>query len=103
MHDLIIYTATLFVGVLLGWFFYQGLWWTTKKGLKSKHPGFLFLASNLVRTGTVVAGFYLLSGGQWERLIAALLGFMLSRIILIRLRPNPVEGKMKIQTNAHQS
>lgn len=32
MHELIIYSAILLTGVAVGLFFYQGLWWTTKKG-----------------------------------------------------------------------
>ncbi len=81
-----------FAGCLLGTLFFSGLWWTVRKGISSKRPALWFLGSLLLRTGIVLAGFYLISGGRWERLVACLLGFVIARFIVIfrvrsRLRP----------------
>lgn len=74
-------------GLLLGALFFGGLWWTVRKGLSSKQPVLWFLGSLLLRTGIVLAGFYLISGGRWERLLACLLGFVIARfIVTLRVR-----------------
>lgn len=72
------------VGVLLGLFFFGGLWWTIRKGLTSKSPALWFLGSIVVRTAVVVAGFYFVSGGAWERILACLLGFIVARFVIVR-------------------
>lgn len=76
-------------GVLLGAFFFGGLWWTVRKGLSSKHPALWFLGSNLLRTSLVVAGFYLVANGHWERLLVCLLGFILARLLVARMTQSP--------------
>ena len=78
-------------GVFLGAFFFGGLWWTVRKGVSSKRPALLFLGSLLLRTGMTLAGFYVVSGGHWQRLLACLLGFALARFIVTRLAGPPVE------------
>jgi F1F0 ATPase subunit 2 len=35
----------------------------------------------LLRTGIVLAGFYFIARGQWERLVACLCGFVISRMM----------------------
>ena len=66
-------------GGLLGAFFFGGLWWTVRKGLSAKQPALLFLGSSLLRTGVVLAGFYVVSAQQWQRLLLCLLGFVAAR------------------------
>ncbi len=74
-------------GVLLGAIFFGGLWWTVRKGLSSRRPSLWFLGSLLLRTGIVLAGFYLISDGRWKRLLACLLGFFIARfIVTLRMR-----------------
>jgi F1F0 ATPase subunit 2 len=78
-------------GVFLGAFFFGGLWWTVRRGVSSKRPARLFLGSLLLRTGITVAGFYFVSGGHWQQLLACLLGFTLARFIVTRLAGPPIE------------
>jgi F1F0 ATPase subunit 2 len=78
-------------GVFLGAFFFGGLWWTVRTGVAAKRPALLFLGSLLLRTGITVAGFYFVSGGHWQRLLAGLLGFAMVRFIVTRLADPPVE------------
>jgi F1F0 ATPase subunit 2 len=47
--------------------------------------GVLFLGSLLLRTSIALAGFYFVSGGHWDRLLACLLGFVIARLIVTRL------------------
>jgi F1F0 ATPase subunit 2 len=73
-------------GALLGIFFFGGLWWTIRKGLASRSPALWFLGSIVIRTAVVVAGFYFVSGGAWDRILACLLGFIVARFVIIRRR-----------------
>ncbi len=76
---------TLIMGILLGLFFFGGLWWTTKKGLLSKTPALWFLTSLFVRIGIVIIVFYYLSRGHWERALICLIGFIIARTIIMRI------------------
>jgi F1F0 ATPase subunit 2 len=78
-------------GVMLGAIFFGGLWWTVRKGVSSKHPALWFLGSLLLRTGIILAGFYFVWGGQGNRLLACLLGFVIVRFTVTRLTGSPVE------------
>ncbi|MEO8683281.1 MAG: ATP synthase subunit I [Devosia sp.] len=87
MSDAIIAGLSALAGGVLGTIFFVGLWWTVREAMRSQHPGLLVLASMLGRTGLVVAGFYFVSGGQWQRLLFCLAGFIVARMILVRVLP----------------
>jgi F1F0 ATPase subunit 2 len=91
MNDFLTLSLALVAGLLLGAIFFGGLWWTVRQGVLSKHPALWFLGSLLLRTGIILAGFYFVSGGHWERLLACLLGFVMARFIVTRLTGPPVE------------
>lgn len=71
-------------GMALGAFFFGGLWWTVRASVSSPRPGLLVFVSLLLRLGVTLAGFYLVAGGHWQRLIACLLGFVVARVIIVR-------------------
>lgn len=75
----------LVAGALLGAIFFGGLWWTVRKAVSSRQPTLWFLGSMLLRTGIVLSGFYFVSGGDWKRLLASLLGFIIARLVVTRL------------------
>jgi F1F0 ATPase subunit 2 len=75
----------LLAGILLGTFFFGGLWWTVRKGVKSERVALWFFGSMLLRTGVVMLGFYFVMGDSWQRLLSGLLGFVLARLIVTRL------------------
>lgn len=92
MNEVLTLMLTLLAGVALGLFFFVGLWWTVRKGMASKHPALWFLGSMLARTGIILAGFYYVSGGHWERLLACLIGFIMARLVVtLRLRPGQAQ------------
>jgi len=91
MNDFLTLALALLAGVLLGAIFFGGLWWTVRKGISSKHSAPWFLGSLLLRMGIILAGFYVISGGHWERLLACLFGFIIARFIARRLIGPPVE------------
>lgn len=78
----------LAAGLGLGVFYFGGLWLTVKRLPSTRHAAQLLLASAFVRMAITLAGFYLLAGGQWQRLLMCLLGFFSVRVVLVRrLRP----------------
>ena len=91
MNETLRLAPVLVMGVLLGAIFFGGLWWTIRRGVSSQRPALWFFGSLLLRMTTVLAGFYVVSGGHWERLLVCLLGFVLARLIVTRLTGPPVE------------
>jgi F1F0 ATPase subunit 2 len=85
MSDAAMLASAGCAGMLLGAVFFGGLWWTVRRGLSSQRAAIWFLGSLLLRTSISLAGFYFVSGGQWDRLLACLLGFVGARFIATRL------------------
>ncbi len=71
-------------GMVLGLFYFRGLWATVKRIHDAHRPAMLIIGSYLLRTAVVMAGFYLIMGGHWERLVSALIGFLIVRQIMVR-------------------
>ncbi len=72
-------------GLVLGAFFFGGLWWTVNRSMVSPQPGLLILGSFLSRTAVVVGGFYLALQGGWQSLVTCLVGFLVSRVLVTRI------------------
>jgi F1F0 ATPase subunit 2 len=85
--------GALAAGVLLGAIFFGGLWWTVNRGISSSRPALWFFASMVLRTGVILAGFYFVGNGRWERLALCLLGFVLARIAVNRLTRQASESQ----------
>jgi F1F0 ATPase subunit 2 len=104
MNDIQALTLALFVGALLGTFFFGGLWWTVRKGVASERPELWFLGSLVLRTGVIVLGFYFVSQGHWSRLGACLVGFLIARVIVVnRLTRTPAEKKTELEEEMHHA
>lgn len=99
MNDPLPMMLSFGAGLLLGAVFFGGLWWTIRKGLSSPRPALLFLGSAVLRMGVVVSGFYLVANGQWQRLLACLVGFIIARLIVTWL----TRGKRKEDCHAPES
>jgi F1F0 ATPase subunit 2 len=91
MNETLTLVLALVAGGVLGTIFFGGLWWTIRKGVSSKQPSLWFFGSLLLRMSIALAGFYFVSGGHWDRLLACLLGFVIARFIVTRLTGPPVE------------
>jgi len=89
-NEILTLFLTASAGLMLGGIFFGGLWWTVRNGINAKQPGLWFLGSMIARMTIVMAGFYFVGGGQWERLLSCLLGFIAARSIVVSLtRPLP--------------
>src|SRR5271157_2091273 len=85
MNEVLILAGSLLAGVLLGTFFFGGLWWTIRMGPPSEWSGLVFSGSFLIRMAVTVIGFYLVSHGDWLKLVVCLAGFLFARIVVTRL------------------
>ncbi|MEO6239549.1 MAG: ATP synthase subunit I [Vicinamibacterales bacterium] len=102
MHDTLALMLAWAAGVVLGATFFGGLWWTVRKGVSSTQPALWFLGSLLLRTSIALAGFYVASRGQWERLLTCLLGFVMARFVVTWLiRPTGEHDTRPAQEASH--
>ena len=93
MNEILMFGMTIIVGFILGIIFFGGLWWTVRFGLESKYPAICFIASFFIRTSSVLAGFYFLLDGHWERIVTSLMGFLIARILVMQLtKPSSKEA-----------
>ena len=91
----------LLAGGVLGLFFFGGLWITVRKGMQAAVPAAWFLLSFLVRMAVALAGFYgIATLGEWQHLAVALLGFVVARMVLTRIAPEPLADPLM---GAHQA
>lgn len=102
MNDALLLLLAGGAGGLLGTFFFGGLWWTVRRGLASQRAAVWFLSSLVLRTAISVAGFFVVAGGQWQRLLACLIGFTIARYIVMRFAGSPLDrGTFDVQEVGH--
>jgi len=89
--------AAFVAGLALGAFYFIALWHTVQRLPAAHGPVRLMVFSFVLRMSVVLAGFYLIIGGEhWERLAAAMLGFIIIRKILTYLL-----GPQKVVEEVH--
>lgn len=103
MNEIMLFIPALMIGMLLGGIFFLGLWWTIKKGLTSQHPALWFISSLLIRTTVTVSGFYLVSAGSWQKLIACFSGFLISRLLISHFYRPPLTSSFANQQESHHA
>ncbi len=70
-------------GLLLGTFFFGGLWFTVKKAVTAKVPALWIFSSFFLRIGITLVGFYFIGAGNWQRLVICVVGFIVARFVVI--------------------
>ena len=90
----------LFSGSVLGLLFFVGLWFTVKQAMLSSTPHRWFILSFALRMTLLLMAFFFISkSAQWQDLACALIGFVITRSILIRTLPRSTP----LQTTAQKS
>ncbi len=85
MNDIINVIVIFLAGTALGVLFFGALWLTVKKAVTSKKPALLILLSFVFRITIVMVGFYFIAEGNWQRLLIALVGFVIARFAVVHL------------------
>jgi F1F0 ATPase subunit 2 len=88
MSELLASVLILLAGLSLGALFFGGLWWTVSRAVTSRHPALWVSISFLLRLTVVLGGLYLVGREHWQRLMICLLGFVIARMIVMRLTPD---------------
>ncbi|ODS84146.1 MAG: hypothetical protein ABS46_04485 [Cytophagaceae bacterium SCN 52-12] len=91
-------SGVFIAGILSGILFFGGLWYTVRKGVRLRNPFFLFSGSFIIRTAVVMAVFYYISDGSWQRILICTAGFVAARFAVISFtgKPGPAESPSKI-------
>lgn len=85
MNETLALVMAWIAGGALGALFFGGLWWTVRKSLASTKPALWMFGSLLLRMGVTMTGFYFVGGGDWQRLLSCLVGFIMARQLVTRL------------------
>ncbi|AJF06688.1 ATP synthase subunit I [Geoalkalibacter subterraneus] len=87
--------AALAAGSAIGFFYFGGLWLTVTRIPVSRNPHLLLIGSFFLRLTVTLAAFYALVPWGWQAMAAALVGLLMTRQILTRLK-----GKATVTRNA---
>ena len=93
MNEFLFLAPPLAAGLLLGAFFFGGLWWTVLRGVSSRRPALWFFGSILLRMSITLVGFYFVGGENWKRWLLCLLGFVLARLVVKWLTRPPIQHR----------
>lgn len=72
-------------GVLIGFLYFATLWWTVRMIAAGRRSAWLVAGSFLIRAVAAAGGIVFFSGGEPVRLVMAVAGFLVARMITIRL------------------
>jgi len=84
MSDTLHIVMAFLAGLGLGTFYFLNLWKTVQRITEPPGPGMFLFRSFLARVAVILPCFYLVMAGHWERLAAAVLGFVVMRGVLVR-------------------
>ena len=85
MMEMSTIAGAVVVGVVLGVFYFGGLWLTVRRMSTARHPLSLYFSSLIIRLAVVLAACYcLLIHYDWPLLVASVTGLGAIRIVLIR-------------------
>lgn len=91
-----------FLGGAVGLFHFGGLWFTIERLTRVRHPEVEFVLSFFLRTSISIAAFFFISGGQWEKILAALAGFLAVRLVMVRrIGPLPISVAPRNEDRVH--
>jgi F1F0 ATPase subunit 2 len=78
--------VALGAGTAIGFFYFGGLWLTVTRIPGSRNPHLLLIGSFFLRLAVTLAAFYTLVPWGWQAMAAALVGLLLTRHVLTRLK-----------------
>lgn len=99
MIDVTALAIAFILGTALSGIYFGTLWLTVRRLVHNRQPAVFLMLSLLLRMSVILSCFYLiLNGGHWDRLLAALLGFITLRSLLMR-KFGPVKITQCMQTD----
>ena len=89
LNDAAVLALALAGGALLGAFYFGTLWLVVRRLDRLAWPAVWLGVGGILRLAVVLGLLVLLVGTRWERLVAALAGFVVARVILTRWLGRP--------------
>lgn len=86
MAEIGILCFSFIVGLGIGALFYMGLWWTILSRFSSRYLMLWWWMSFIVRICAAASVFYLVANEHLPRYALILLGFMISRKVIFKLK-----------------
>jgi F1F0 ATPase subunit 2 len=86
LAEIVMLFLSFIVGLGVGTIFYVGLWWTILRRFSSNHFALWWWSSFIVRIVVTASVFYLIANEHVARYALILLGFMLSRKIVLTMK-----------------
>jgi F1F0 ATPase subunit 2 len=83
MQELLSLYIPFLAGMAFGVCYFAGLWLTVGKLPDSAHPFLNHFLSFVVRTTLLLAGFYVVMDGCWDKLAAVLFGFLIVKGLFV--------------------
>ena len=74
-------TLSFAAGLLVGAAYFAGLWFTVRRITDSGLAPLWLLVSAVVRLAFLIAALFWIMDGRWERLLAALAGVLVARLV----------------------
>jgi F1F0 ATPase subunit 2 len=93
MNEVAVLALTVAAGAVLGVFYFGTLWLVVRRLDRLAWPAIWLAVTGILRLVVVVALFALLVGTRWDRLAAALVGFVAVRVVLTRRLGQPVAAQ----------
>jgi F1F0 ATPase subunit 2 len=90
MNDILMLLLAVTGGGLLGVFYFAGLRWTLRKSLASRATALWLSFSLLLRSGVCLYGIYWIGANDAVRILACLGGFIVARMIVMKLTGDSV-------------
>lgn len=83
------------VGGVLGVFYFGTLWLVVRRLDRLRWPAVWLGVTGILRVAVVLVLFTLLVGTRWQRLAAALIGFIAARVVITRWLGRPVTASLR--------
>jgi F1F0 ATPase subunit 2 len=84
MHEWTMLVLAGAAGIAAGTFFFAGLRWTVARALASSRTAWWLLGSFLLRLSLVLAVIDATAQDHWQRMLAALVGILIARAVVLR-------------------
>lgn len=85
MTNVFPFVLCLFGGACIGALFFEGLWRTVSRAVVNAKPVRLFVLSFAIRAILLFTVLWLVSRGSPFRLVGCMVGFLLSRAVILRI------------------
>lgn len=85
MTNVLLLTAMLGVGLVLGAAFFGSLWWTVHHGLTAPNPALWLGVGALARMTLLLVAFYYITRAGWPSVLVCLGGVFIARLAIDRL------------------